>query len=108
MILPDRRQLRDRTHSPVEMAQVIGIAVAKPVLAAKIFATTRNPSIGAGKVGGVVQRPDGILPRLGIPRTLVVKCIDRRPAGCMAAQAGTRAAAASIRGSLLVDGPGAE
>src|SRR5579875_2689377 len=104
--------LRNGTHHPVKVPQVVGIAVAPPIsLVSVVCAATGNPAVGVGIIRRVIQRPESIMPGLKVARLWIIKSIDRRPASCSASIPRTRTAATLISMNevgtmLLVDGPG--
>src|SRR5437899_2196298 len=108
MIFAHRRKVRKRSHCPLKVAKIIGVAVAEPERLMKIGAAACNPAVRAGEVGGIVHRPKGVFTSLPIARPLGVKRVDRRPSAAVAAQPRSRATALAVRRSLFVDGPGSE
>src|SRR5882762_1303915 len=109
MILAYRRELGNRSHGPLEMAQVIGITVAEPVRIAIVHAATRNAPVGAGEVCAVIQRTESILARLPVARFLEKHGVDGSPPRGMVPLPGARAAAErGVRSGLLINGLRAE
>src|SRR2546426_11967932 len=93
MVLARRRQVRDGSHRPVEVAQVVRVAVAEPVLPAEPHAAAGDPTVRAGKVSGGAERAEGVLARLRVTRLLVIQGVDggraRRGAAQPRARTGT-------------------
>src|SRR5947207_12777585 len=73
-----------------------------------VFAAASNPAIRAREVRGVIRRTEGVLACLAVPRLFGVHGVDGGPSSAVAALAGARAAAASIRRALLIDCPRSE
>src|ERR1035438_6353391 len=109
MILAGGGEFGNRTHGPLEVAQVIGIAVTEPVRIVVVQAAAGDPAIRCGEVRAVIQAAEGVFAGLPIPGFLEVHGVDGGPARGVVALSGARATAErSIRRGLFVDGLRAE
>src|SRR5207247_4913735 len=108
MILARGSELRNGSHCPEIVADVVGVAVVEPVGIGIVQSATGDAAIRRREICGIVQRSERVFTGLTIARLLIIHGINGRPAGGVAGQACARTATVPIRRSLLVNRPRAK
>src|ERR1700686_1531200 len=99
----------NRAHGPLEVAHVVGVTVAEPVVILVVHAAAGDPPVASREVRGVVQGSKRVLARLSVAGLFEEQGVDCGPARGMVPLARSGAATeAGIGGRLLVDGLRAE
>src|ERR1017187_5967333 len=93
MVLAGGGEFRNGSHGPLEVAQVIGIAVAEPVRIVVVQAAAGDPAVRRSEVRAVIQAAEGVFAGLPIARFFEVHGADGGPAGGVVSLTGARAAA---------------
>ena len=104
-----RREIRQRTHGPVEVPEIIRVAVAKPIGCVVVGSAARNQTFGGGEVRSVIHGAESVSTGLAVTRSFGIHSIDRGPSSTVAALPRSRTTSTvAIILALLIDCPCAQ